>query len=245
MIDKVLCLDIGNSRIKWGVCELSTLVMSQQGVAKELDQVVDALSHISVMPVWVSSVASTDLNDVFSKWFDENWQQCLNFIKSVAEFKGLLNAYEVSGNLGVDRWLAMVAARSLSRDDYCVIDAGTALTIDVVNSIGEHQGGLIMPGLSLMGEALSKAAANIDQAAGKQKTLANNTVDAVTSGIMTSWLGGIEKALSEIRQKLPGCVVFVTGGDAEKVKLINIDNVVYNNDLVLLGVGLVARNHYA
>lgn len=244
-MDKVLCLDIGNSRIKWGVCNLSTLDMSFQAVANDFNQAVDGFSQFSVMPVWVSSVGSADVNDSFSQWFDENWQQRLNFIKSESEFKGLINAYEVSEDLGVDRWLAMLAVRNLTADDYCVIDAGTAVTIDVVCSTGEHQGGLIMPGLSLMGKAISKAAANIHQVAGKQQTLANNTVDAVTSGIMANWLGGIEKALSEIRQILPGCVVFVTGGDAEKVKSINVGNVVYNNDLVLLGVGLKARDHYA
>ena len=245
MIDKVLCLDIGNSRIKWGVCELATLDMSHRGVAKELGQAGDGFSDISPMPVWVSSVASRDVNDSVSQWFEENWRQRLNFIKPEPEFKGLKNAYKVSEDLGVDRWLAMVSARSFSSGDYCVIDAGTALTIDVVSSTGEHQGGLIMPGLSLMAVALSAGTANINQVIGKQKTLADNTVDAVASGIMTSWLGGIEKALSEVRQKHPGCVVFVTGGDAEKVKSINIDNVVYNNDLVLLGVGLKARDHYA
>ena len=245
MIDKILCLDIGNTRIKWGVCELAQFNISYQGVAEEMSQLAGELSALSPMPVWVSSVGSKDVNDSVLQWFDENWRQQANFINSEPEFKDLKNAYRVSEDLGVDRWLAMVAARNLIDDDFCVIDAGTALTIDAVRSTGEHLGGLIMPGLSLMAAALSKGTANIDQAAGKQHTLAGNTIDAVASGIMTSWLGGIEKALSELTQKLPGCTVFVTGGDAEKVKSININNVVYNNDLVLLGVGLKARDHYA
>ena len=245
MIDRVLCLDIGNSRIKWGVCDLATLNIGLRGIANDLDLLIVELSNLSSMPVWVSSVASNDVNDAISQWFDRNWQVQPIFNNSEAEFRGLKSAYKVTESLGVDRWLAMVAARNLSERDFVVIDAGTALTFDVVRSTGEHLGGLIMPGLALMAAALSKGTANINLEAGQQKALADNTVDAVTSGIMTVWLAGIEKVLTEIIQKLPDCAVFVTGGDAEKVKSINIDNVVYNNDLVLLGVGLKARDHYA
>ena len=64
---------------------------------------------------------------------------------------GLRNGYRDPAQLGVDRWLAMCAAWQQFPGSLCVVDAGTAVTIDVVAADGAHSGGLILPGVCLDG----------------------------------------------------------------------------------------------
>jgi len=245
MTKKVLCLDVGNTRVKWGVCALEDVEISQQGVTDQFVQAVNDFERLTPMPVWVSTVAAEDVNEQIRCWFKKNWDQEINVLQSEPEFEGLQNAYVKPEELGVDRWLAMIAARKMFKTNFCVVDAGTATTIDMVDAAGKHKGGLIMPGLTLMMRALSQNAAKIGQTEGNYRILADNTNDAVTSGIMSSWLGGIEKALQALIEQNAECVVVLTGGDARRINLNGIDNVVHKNELVLLGVGWVARNRYA
>ncbi|WP_352284776.1 type III pantothenate kinase, partial [Pseudoalteromonas sp. Q18-MNA-CIBAN-0097] len=66
-------------------------------------------------------------------------------------------AYEHVGNLGIDRWLALIAGFTLYPNTACiVVDAGTATTIDVLDSEGLHLGGWILPGLDLMTSSLTQ-----------------------------------------------------------------------------------------
>ena len=63
--------------------------------------------------------------------------------------------------MGVDRWVAMIGARSEFRGGLCIVDAGTAVTIDAIDKNGNHLGGQIIPGLALMSNALSFGASDI------------------------------------------------------------------------------------
>jgi len=73
----------------------------------------------------------------------------------------LRNGYSNPAQLGVDRWLAMRAAWRADAQAVCVVDAGTALTIDAVAADGQHLGGLILPGTELMRAALVRETADL------------------------------------------------------------------------------------
>ena len=66
---------------------------------------------------------------------------------------GVTNAYAQPEKLGIDRWLGMIACYNLYSSGFCLAGCGTAITVDVVDSTGQHQGGLISPGLLLMKES--------------------------------------------------------------------------------------------
>ena len=66
----------------------------------------------------------------------------------------MTSGYRDPERLGVDRWLALIAARERSKQPTVIVDAGSACTIDLLDSEGRHLGGYILPGLTAMGEAL-------------------------------------------------------------------------------------------
>lgn len=247
MPDSILCLDVGNTNLKWSRCQLRDMHIEVSGCVDNvlsitLESMDAEFGQQEIMPVWISHVSTNDVRQLLISWFKDRWNVNPRFIETVAEFDGLKNSYNSPGDLGVDRWLAMLSAKEISKSDFCVIDAGTAITIDVVDKKGVHQGGVIMPGKRLMLQALVNNTSNIKQPKGELTILANNTADAVMTGVVVSVIGGVDRMLDDVRKRYPEIDVFLTGGDAV---LFKHNNWITVTDLVLRGVGLVAQNEYA
>lgn len=248
--DIVLCIDVGNTRLKWAVYKLADMSILQQSVVSDLSELsfADLNSCFAAMepkPVWVSLVSSDDVKQCLSDWFEKEWKLSVNFIEAENQSYAHLNGYKVTADLGVDRWLAMIAGQEYFKNNFCVIDAGTAITIDVVDCGGEHIGGMIMPGKQLMLTSLTDGAARIDVSRGNASELADNTADGVFSGVEACLIGGIEKVLSNIRKKHKNIKFIITGGDAEFLKQSLDSEIKLEKNLVLQGVGLIAHNAYA
>ncbi len=170
-----LLVDIGNSRCKWALQDTQGL-QAQQGVnytAATLRQLLDLhWQRWGIAPdgVWVSNVAGSQVERQVRQWVMQHWQCEVQFAHTAAQADDLSNGYENPQQLGVDRWLAMLAARQLSMDKAClVVDCGTAVTLDVLNRRGEHQGGWIVPGLQMMRAALSQNTHALQHASSKSE----------------------------------------------------------------------------
>jgi type III pantothenate kinase len=111
--------------------------------------------------------------------------------------QGLTCAYEQVNNLGIDRWLALIAGFTLHPNKACiVVDAGTATTIDVLTSEGQHLGGWILPGLDLMTSSLTQ---NTQRVFDDEKTpfvnqLGKNTPNGLKNGALVATIGAVEQA---------------------------------------------------
>ena len=133
---------------------------------------------------------------------------------------GVRCGYGEPERLGVDRWLALVAAWRQTRTDTVVIGAGTAITVDFVHADGSHEGGYIAPGLGLMRDALTQRTADIRLPSSKQhhayiEEAPKDTATAVLLGTSTMLLAFAQAATESFaarRGRTP--TVFVTGGDA-------------------------------
>ena len=245
----ILCLDVGNTRLKWGVCQLENLSFQQQGVISNVtgfgsDDLSTEFSGLDSLPVWISSVSSEQIIQLLSDWFLENWGIRVNCISADCNLYASLNGYKKPMDLGVDRWLAMVAAKQCASSAYCVVDAGTAITIDVVNA-EKHVGGVIMPGREIMLNALRVNTANISSKEGRVVALADNTADGVTSGVNMCIEGAVNEALRRIRCEYSNLLIILTGGDASLIEAGCDFEVLVKKDLVLQGIGLIAREMYA
>jgi type III pantothenate kinase len=248
--ETVLCIDIGNTHLKWGVCRFNDIVFSQTGIMdseKEMMlQDLDAsFSAIKSQPVWISSVASSQLKQCVSDWVEKNWGFTVSDVDAGLKYYKNLNNYKKVSTLGVDRWLAMVAAQHRLKNNFCVIDAGTAITIDVVDATGDHAGGVIMPGEQLMFSSLLGGTSRIGSVVGEDVGLADNTADGVRSGVVSCLVGGVDRVLSDVSKKNKNIQFIITGGSAEFLKSLLSYKMTYEKNLVLEGVGLVARNAYA
>jgi len=139
------------------------------------------------------------------------------FARVQRRLDALVCGYREPARLGVDRWLAILAAWHSVRSALVVVCAGTACTVDVVAADGRHQGGYIAPGLGLMREALRQRTAGVRPRAGSQlDTIAPgvDTRSAVCSGTKAMLVGYVEFAIAEFRRRF-AATVFVTGGDAQ------------------------------
>jgi len=139
----ILLIDKGNTRLKWQL-RRSGIVEASGAEDKDvlLSAVFGGLKSSDVSGVYVASVAEEDFENKLSAWAIEHAFPVPFFINSVEEECGVVNGYDNPNQLGVDRWLAMIAAYNKFDENLCIVDVGTALTIDFVLKDGRHIGGL-------------------------------------------------------------------------------------------------------
>lgn len=150
-----LLVDVGNSRIKWALGTAAGFVATgelRQDGANEIRAVLGA----GQVPdeIRVANVAGAAAGARLAASLREQFGVAAVFARSAAAGAGVRSGYTDPSQLGVDRWLGICAAYARYGAPACVVDAGTATTIDIVNGAGDHQGGLILPGVALMESAL-------------------------------------------------------------------------------------------
>jgi len=219
-----LMVDAGNTLTKWALLEGADL---KRGVSfssdphslhKDLDN-----AWSTLMPpkaILVSNVKGAEFRWAFDAWVFDRWGLGCHYLLSEANALGVSNGYDDPQSLGVDRWLAILAARNAYPLPLCVVDCGTATTLDFLDADGCHLGGLIAPGFHAMSQTLSvnttldvsSALNSIGEFPGRV------TGDCINLGILLSTAGLIDKAVASMKLRLKADVlVLLTGGDAEIV----------------------------
>lgn len=192
--------------------------------------------------VVVSCVAGKRYQTALNKWLKSSWSPTVHFLQSSASALGVTNAYTEPETLGVDRWAALVAVRKYGRG-VCIIDAGSALTVDVMDKRGKHLGGLIMPGLSMMREALQQGTDAIEAQSGQPSVamLATDTGSAVTVGTLYASISAVDRISAEVEQELGSDLVrIITGGNAMEIAPLLADKWQFNEHLVLEGLNQIS-----
>jgi type III pantothenate kinase len=236
----ILEVDAGNSRVKWRVVDIAGRPICR-GVDSELRQ--GMLSkHAGVRPVRarIASVRTDLANRNLVALLEQEFALTVEFAVSSPALGGVINGYRTPESLGVDRWLAILAARKRwPMQDLLVVDSGSAATLDIVSEAGVHHGGYIVPGLRLQLESLARGTALPCFAApGNEASVpGRDTETAVRSGVvrmLSAWV--IEEARTRFRG---GARVIVTGGDgpglAEHLRAAGVPND-FVEDLVLDGL---------
>lgn len=234
-----LLIDMGNSRLKWAVWQNGQFNENGILLNEQLDLLLLASVWANLNPteVLISCVSTNQLLLTVKNALYELWAIEPKIARSEAFAVGVKNGYVEPDTLGVDRWLALIAARHLYQGSVCVVDCGTAITLDLLNADGEHLGGLISAGIGLMKQALSRGT----NALPLVNTLdvvhaANSTQAAIHSGTVFAAVGLIETLLAREAENFQ---LVLTGGDAELIApLLNVTSVV-NKNLVLLGLALL------
>lgn len=243
-----LLIDIGNTNIKWACIESGKLGDSQSftrkktGIKSSLNTQWKSLSNVTA--IFVSNVAGDKIEQQLTEWTEKQWQLTPKFIRSEHKRFGVTNSYAEPEKLGVDRWLALIAARQHARSATCVIDCGTAITIDVVTKYGQHQGGMILPGLSLMREALIANTSDIKDVHEESDfiTLATNTFSAIQSGTLYTVTASLERLIDDLTEQYNKRIRFIiTGGDAELILPLLPTSIAHYPDVVLKGLAYYAR----
>ncbi|GAB6067111.1 type III pantothenate kinase [Methylothermus subterraneus] len=243
-----LLVDNGNSRLKWAVLRgdrfiSGSPVLTAGRIAQaELHRLWGELAPAPQRAL-IANVAGPVAAEQLCAFIRTRWRFEPEFVRSQATGFGVVSGYAQPEALGVDRWLALVAARNRYALPALIADCGTALTVDVIDSAGRHRGGLICPGLKLMAEALALRASGIGWTAwsGRREGLGDGTAAAVCLGARQAALGLIERTFRQQQSLYPGLRLLLTGGDAAELALgLEIPAQVVP-DLVLEGLAVVAR----
>jgi len=209
----ILAIDAGNSRVKWGWHDgtswssLATVSLIEFAAANH-DINPFAATHENPERIVVSNVAGDGAHQLIVNWtriFDAEpfW------LKGEAERCGVRSRYERPGQLGSDRWAALIAARALQPGACLVVNAGTATTADLLTAEGEFAGGLILPGVDLMRFVLHEHTGRLPLEEGRFADTPRNTVDAIESGCRHAQAGAVERMY---RRAGAGAACLVSGG---------------------------------
>jgi len=208
----ILCLDAGNTRLKYGLFDGSSWHLQSVLDYPALD---DLIAQLPEQPVRVvaCNVAGETIK-LRIETLAEKSGIALAWLTSSAAACGVSNGYDNPQQLGADRWAALIGARALHAEPCVVVMAGTATTIDALDDNGLFRGGLILPGLTLMRAALARNTADLPHAAGQYKAQPTNTDDAIVSGALHATLGAIER----LRATLPrDALCLLSGGAAAEL----------------------------
>lgn len=207
----ILCLDSGNSRIKWGLWSAGDWLV--QGAVSH-DDVFELAAlpqhHSSPRRVLLANVAGDGAAAAIQAALG-SWGAQIEIVRSTAQCAGVYNDYQTPSQLGVDRWCALLGAHRLVDGPTIVVMAGTATTIDTLAADGHFRGGLILPGIELMRRALARDTAALPLAEGAHAVWPRCTADAIISGILEAQVGAIERARARLGESA-NCLL--SGGNA-------------------------------
>ena len=247
----ILVIDVGNTRLKWAWLTSTGLSDQQAVIHRDVKAGIwtAALFDPSQKPerILVSNVAGAGMARLLTTLARDTFGVKPEFITAAPQFAELKNGYLDPYLLGADRWLALIGAWTRVHSSLCVVDAGTAVKVDSVDAGGQHLGGLIVPGIHMMREALLKRTADIAKAAGQSTPsmagiLANNTIGAVSRGGVFALAGMADRA-AEMIESGTGVKpkLLITGGDAGMITgTMRLQGEVVP-DLVLQGLAVIAH----
>ncbi|MCQ8880123.1 type III pantothenate kinase [Pseudoalteromonas shioyasakiensis] len=220
-----LLIDVGNTALKAALsndgnitsCNLASVAWDQ-------------ISEVIYACVGNSEQLDTLLNHAMA-------QNIPSYEASVSkQLESLTCAYSQYQNLGIDRWLAIIAAYKLwPQQDCIIVDTGTATTIDVLNAKGQHLGGWIIPGLDLMTQSLTQNTQRVfdDDATPFSCELGINTPNGLKNGALVATVGAIEQAKLHLTNKKPQLIL--AGGYAKLLQK-ELPEAIYAAQLVMQGL---------
>ncbi|PCJ15126.1 MAG: hypothetical protein COB04_13675 [Gammaproteobacteria bacterium] len=220
-----LLVDIGNTRIKFALWD-SGVIGEMQALAHGGDVRTSLLAMAEDLPagvdqIMVAAVAGKKVLADLEEALSLSASAEVLFAKTEREFQGLINSYEDPSRMGVDRWLAMIGALGRSESPVCVVDCGSAITIDVVSRDRIHKGGYIVSGLQLAERSLLSKTEDIivkETVSLGDVSWGTSTEQAVQMGGMMMVTDFIRSCLGRVIEQEGGLSTLVlTGGDAESI----------------------------
>jgi type III pantothenate kinase len=223
----VLLVDIGNTRVKWARFANSRL-QKQRAATHAGWQARDFADEVlgrarGIERIVVASVGGARLDQRLTTAARRVIGVAPQFVATTRRLGGVTTAYAQPWRLGVDRFVAAIAAHHFSPGRaVCIVDIGTAMTIDLLDAHGGHVGGAIIPGPRLMIESLLRSTSGIlHRSGGKgggRSLFARDTRAGIEQGALYAAAAVIDRAVAEARRALNASPrVLLTGGAAPAI----------------------------
>jgi len=211
---RILAIDAGNSRIKWGVHEdgswlaqgwVATARASRLARAWRGLEPPDAILAVNVAGVRVGRALAAAAR---------RFRRPIRFVRSAAAQCGVRSSYANPRQLGPDRWAALIGAWNLHRGPCVVVNAGTTMTVDALDGAGVFLGGMIVAGADLMRAALARNTARLRPRPGRFAFFPSRTADAIESGAVNALAGAVGRMVRFMRQAGQAAPLTVLSGGA-------------------------------
>ena len=235
----IALVDIGNSRAKYCIVSQGQRSRVQRFSNELLSDEYLAKCFSGVDKLIVASVSHNKLTDKIESWCKE---QNIRYQKVVSEKskKDVVSAYNRPSQLGVDRWLTLIAANTLyPSTNSLIVDAGTATTIDLLAANGTHQGGWILAGIETLFSCVlnntSLVQANVDKTA--SLAFGANSSENVNNATWAATIGAINLAVVQSeRQGIVIDEILLTGGNGRTLASLLSHRCTVIEDLVFIGL---------
>ncbi|MDH3636141.1 MAG: type III pantothenate kinase [Gammaproteobacteria bacterium] len=242
----MILLDCGNSNLKAQLRQDGQLLASYNGSYKP--DWVRRLSHwmkdLPATHCYLTSVLDVTRQELLEQCLVKQFDKAVTRFVSVAEVLGVKNAYRDPGRLGADRWMALIAASEMVSGNAIVIDAGSAITLDLLRGDGQHLGGAILPGIHTSLEDFKRIFSHVDfddSAIARTDEPGCSTEEAIHINYAHSPIEFLPRLVNRWISHLDNdATLLLTGGDAARVQFALEQQSRIVPDLVFRGMNRLA-----
>ena len=236
-----MLIDVGNTSIKYAFITDGN-DLSPVKVAKDSQEVLEVIEANAGYAIWISSVGHKRIAGQLENAAIEA-ESPVYIARSQSSQLGVSCAYANVDNLGVDRWLAILAADELTSLPYAVLDLGTAMTCDVVVD-KQHVGGWIAPGFQVMRNALIENTTFVfaDNDNPEVSDMGKDTPECVNHGCLAAAQGFILSAESYLSARFDDYRLIIAGGNKAIAQQMMGDRYMVVDNLVLSGLLRLAKS---
>ncbi len=230
-----LCIDIGNTKTKFGLFEEAELVHALSIKNEELD-INNALFLDYVLEACIVSSVNPQAEKILNL---DRYEHVVHLNhKSRLPFK---LDYETPETLGKDRIAVTAAAHHLfPKQNSLIIDAGTCITYDFLTKTGVYKGGAISPGIQLRLRAMNDYTGKLPlvnwQMDQKPEMLGRSTIASMLSGVVNGLIQEMNGFISDYESRHEQLKILLTGGDSKFFEKELKNGIFADPNLVLIGL---------
>jgi len=217
----LIVFDIGNTNITFGSFNGRKLDFYQsiptQKAKSDFSIILSSLKKNKIKQVdgIVISNVVPPLDRYFKEFFQKHLSKNLLFVNY--KNSGLKVLYRNPREIGADRIANAVAGYEIYKRPLIIIDFGTAITFDCVDSSGRYLGGIILPGIRISAQALAEKTAKLPyvEVSEPESLIGRSTKECISSGIYYGTIGAVKEIIFYLKKQMgKGVMVIATGGDA-------------------------------
>ena len=234
-----LIIDVGNTYVKLAVYSKKRLINKRTAKLEDLLSIVSelVLKYPSISKGIISSVGNLKKKDLTLI------KKHLNVLVLDADTKlPFKNNYKTPNTLGVDR-IALVSASAEQFPDHnvLIIDAGTCITYDFINTSNSYLGGAISPGIRTRYQSLNNLTADLPLLETKlpKNIIGRSTTASIHSGVMNGIFMEIDGVIEEYVKNYQDLTVILTGGDAKLLSKRLKSSIFANSNFLLEGLNYI------